>query len=115
MRLYLCVCVSVFVTSSIFFGYKPWTCNALCVSWSPGLHPLSSSELSEGKSCQHASKLKTQPQRQQKYPSLLGHHHPLLVCAVLRGPCSAADGITTPLITVSYIDAMSCLLKTSVA
>lgn len=102
MGLYLCV--SVFVTSSILFGYKTWTSNALCVSWSPGLHQLSSSKLSESQSCQHASKLNAQPQRRQKYPSLLGCHHHLLVCVGLPGPCSAADGITNPLITVSLMD-----------
>lgn len=108
MRLYVCVCVSVFVTSSIFFGYKPQTSNTLCVSWSPGLHPLPSSKFSEGPSHQHASKLKTWPQRWQEYPSLLGRHHCLLACTVLPGSCSGADGITTRLITVCYIDVKPC-------
>lgn len=98
------MCVSGFVTSRIFFGYEPWTPNALCVSWSPGFHPLSSSELSEDWACQHARKLKTQPQRQHKHPLILGCHHGLLVCGVLPGPCSAADGTTSPLITFSYRD-----------
>lgn len=98
------VCVSGFVTSGIFSGYEPRTPNALCVSWSPGLHPLSSSKLSEGWACQHARKLKTQPQRLQKHPSILGCHHGLLVCGVLPGPCSAADGITGPSVTFSYRD-----------
>lgn len=96
--------VSGFVTSRILFGYEPWTPNALCVSWSPGLHPLSSSELSGDWACQHARKLKTQPQRQQKHPLILGCHHGLLVCGALPGPCSAADGITSLSITFSYRD-----------
>lgn len=98
------MCASGCITSRIFFGCEPQTPNALCVSWSPGLHPLSSSELSEDWACQHARKLKTQPQRQQKHPLILGCHHGLLVCAVLPGPCSAAGGTTSPSITFSSRD-----------
>lgn len=98
------MCASGFVTSRIFFGYEPWTANALCVSWSPGLHPLSSRELSGDWACQHARKLKTQPQRQQKHPLILGCHHSLLMCGVLPGSCSAANGIISPSIAFSYRD-----------
>lgn len=45
-----------------------------------------------------------QPQRWQKCPSLLGRHHRLWACAVLPGPWSAPDGVTTPVITVSFLD-----------